>query len=248
MTDTACCASVSGKPPVIGILALGLTPRPDLEEAVLEAVPGAQLRVRGGLDGLEQAELDRLGRKQPRYPLMVRLLDKSSREVDMDELLPCLTRQAKALCEEGAQCVVLMCSGGFPEFALPVPLLRPASLLLSAAGIVATRKRVGIISPIAAQRPAAAAYWGERGYTVRSAFASPFDPQAVRTAADALRAEDVDVIALDCMSFTDESLSIVRSRVSVPVLLPMRLVQSFFRALYYSSDQGAAYGSHSDRA
>ncbi|MDR1662572.1 MAG: AroM family protein, partial [Azoarcus sp.] len=107
-----------GKPPVIGILSLGLTPRPDLEEAVDRAVPGARLRVRGGLDGLAQAELDALGRGKPSYPLMVRLADRSSREVDMHELLPHLTRQGETLCRDGAQCIVLACSGGFPEFRL----------------------------------------------------------------------------------------------------------------------------------
>jgi protein AroM len=220
------------KPPVIGILSLGLTPRPDLEEAVRQSAPGAKLCVRGGLDGLERAELDALGRGKPRYPLMVRLLDKSSREVDMHELLPHLIRQAETLCAEGAQCVVLMCSGGFPEFSLPVPVVRPVSLLLAASGVVAMRKRVGLVSPIASQQEAAASYWEERGHTIRSAFASPFAPQAVCSAVDKLRAEDVDAIVLDCMSFTEESLELARSRVSVPVLLPMRLVQSFFRALY----------------
>jgi protein AroM len=220
------------KSPVIGILSLGFTPRPDLEEAVSQAAPGAKLRIRGGLDGLGQAELDALGRKKPSYPLMVRLLDQSSREVGMRELLPYLIRQGEALCREGAQCIVLACSGGFPEFSLPVPVIRPVSLLLAASGIVALRKRVGLINPIAAQQAPAAAYWGERGYTLHSAFASPFEPQAVCAAATKLNAEDVDAIVLDCMSFTDESLELVRSRVSVPVLLPMRLVQSFFQALY----------------
>lgn len=221
-----------GKSPVIGILSLGLTPRPDLEEAVSQAVPGAKLRVRGGLDGLGQAELDTLGRGKSSYPLMVRLADKSSREVDMQELLPHLIRQGKTLCKEGVQCIMLACSGGFSEFGLPVPVLRPVSLLLAASGILAMRKQVGLINPIAAQQAPAAAYWRERGYTVRSAFASPFEPQAVHAAATKLDAEDVDVIVLDCMSFTDESLELVRNRVSVPVLLPIRLVQSFFQALY----------------
>jgi hypothetical protein len=105
-------------------------------------------------------------------------------------------------------------------------------LLLAAGGILAMRKRVGLINPIAAQQAPAAAYWGERGFAVRSAFASPFEPQAVLAAAMKLDAEDVDLIVLDCMSFTGETLELIRNHVSIPVLLPMRLVQSFFRALY----------------
>jgi protein AroM len=223
---------VSGIPPVIGILALGLTPRPDLEEVMRQAVPKAKLLIRGGLDGAGQAELDALGRDPPSYPLMVRLADKISREVDMRELLPFLIRQGKALCAEGAQCIVLMCSGGFPEFHLPVPVIRPVSLLLAASEIIALRKQVGIINPIASQQIPAAAYWSRHGYTVRSAFASPFEPDAVHAAAAKLSAEDLDAIVLDCMSFSEERLELVRSLVSVPVLLPMRLIQSFFRVLY----------------
>ncbi|MDR1709053.1 MAG: AroM family protein [Candidatus Accumulibacter sp.] len=221
-----------GAGPVIGVLALGLSPRPDLEEAMLAAVPGARLLVKGGLDGLGPAELEPLGREAPNYPLMVRLRDQSSREADMFELLPHLVRQGEALAREGAERIVLMCSGGFPEFSLPVPVIRPVALLLAFAGLVAPRRRVGLINPIAGQQAPAAAYWKERGYTVASAFASPFDPPAVVAAAETLHAKDVDLIALDCMSFTDETLAEVKRRVPTPVLLPMRLVQAFFRAMY----------------
>jgi protein AroM len=232
MKNIARGATPASVPPVIGVLALGLTPRPDLEEALSGAVPGARLLIKGGLDSLEPAELDGLGRERPGYPLMVRLLDKNSREVDMHELLPHLVRQGETLRREGAQCIVLMCSGGFPDFALAIPVIRPVSLLLAASETLSLRRRVGIVSPIASQQAPAAAYWAARGYLVRSAFASPFEPLSVAAAAEALCAEDVDLIILDCMSFTDEILAEVRSRVSVPVLLPMRLVQAFFRALY----------------
>jgi len=199
---------------------------------VRQAAPHAGQCIRGGLDGLSQRELEAFGKTTPQYPLMVRLADAMTREVDMAELLPHLFRQAQALHADGADCVVLMCSGGFPEFGLSVPVLRPAALLLAASSVLATRGRVGLISPIASQQAPAAAFWTEKGFTPSSAFASPFDPQAVREAAAGLAARQVEVIVLDCMSFTDESLNLVKSCVSVPVLSPMRLVQAFLQALW----------------
>ena len=50
--------------------------------------------------------------------------------------------------------------------------------------------------------------------------------------AKALAENDVDCIMLDCMGFTHESLRLVQEVVSVPVLMPMKLIQMFFQALY----------------
>ena len=224
---------VATQKPVIGVLTLGQTPRPDLIEAVRSIVPGAELFIRGGFDGLSREEIEtfRAG-ANPRYALMVRLASGETMDVDMYDLLPNLTKQAELLAKDGAKQIVLMCSGGFAEFKSPIPVIRPVSLFQAYAGILAVRKRVGILNPIQAQVAPAAAYWQNLGYATFSDFASPFKPDEVRVKAKALAENDVDCIMLDCMGFTHESLRLVQEVVSVPVLMPMKLIQMFFQALY----------------
>lgn len=219
--------------PAIGVLTLGQTPRPDLIEAVQSIVPNAELTIRGGFDGLSRDEIEtfRAG-PNPKYALMVRLTSGETMDVDMYDLLPNLTKQAELLARDGAKQIVLMCSGGFAEFKSPIPVIRPVALFQAYAGILAVRKRVGILNPIQAQVAPASAYWQNLGYTTFSDFASPFKPDEVRAKARAVAAQDVDCLMLDCMGFTDESLRLVREVVSVPVLLPMKLIQVFFQALY----------------
>ena len=225
--------AVTMKKPAIGVLTLGQTPRPDLVEAVQSIVPGAELTIRGGFDGLSMNEIEsyRAG-QNPEYALMVRLANGETMDVDMYDLLPNLTKQAELLAGDGAQQIVLMCSGGFAEFTSPVPVIRPVALFQAYVGVLAVRKRVGILNPIQAQVAAASTYWQKLGYTTFSDHASPFDPDTVRVKAKALGEKDIDCLMLDCMSFTHESLRIVQETVSVPVLLPMKLIQVFFQAIY----------------
>lgn len=219
--------------PVIGILTLGQTPRPDLVAAVRAIVPNAELPIRGGFDGLSMEEIERF-RAGPgaAYSLMVRLANGSTIDVDMYDLLPNLVKQAELLAQAGAGQIVLMCSGGFAEFESPVPVIRPVSLFQAYAGILSVRKRIGIVNPIQAQMASAAAYWQELGYTVCSDFASPFKLDEVQKAVSELEKNDVDLIMLDCMGFTHEALDAARQCVTTPVLLPVKLLQTFFAALY----------------
>ncbi|MCC8194140.1 MAG: AroM family protein [Deltaproteobacteria bacterium] len=216
---------------IIGLLALGQTPRPDLTASVQGMLPDADLRVRGALDGMPEAEIRRLAGQGAEYPLMVLLADRSSLEVDMQTLFPLLKQRAEALRDEGARRVVLMCSGGFPEFGARLPVLRPVSLLLAFAGIAVPGKRVGIINPIASQQEPAAAYWKARGFDICSAHASPFAPEAVCGAAKELVSRGAEALVLDCMSFSEEVGAVVREAADVPVLVPMRMIRAFFQAV-----------------
>lgn len=219
--------------PTIGILTLGQTPRPDLVAEMQAIVPNAELPIRGGFDGLSREEIETF-RAGPgaAYSLMVRLASGDTIDVDMYDLLPNLVKQAELLVQAGAGQIVLMCSGGFAEFESPVPVVRPVTLFQAYAGILSVRKRIGIVNPIQAQMASAASYWQTLGYTTYSDFASPFKLDEVHKAVKKLEQDDVDLIMLDCMSFTHKALDVARQCVATPVLLPMKLLQTFFAALY----------------
>ena len=215
----------------VGLLSLGQTPRPDLATSVEHFLPGAKILVKGGLDDLSPEDTVTLALDPGTYPLMVLLADRSSLEVDMKRLIPLLAHKVEELYREGADYAVLMCSGGFPAFTANIPVIRPVSLLLAFAETAAPRKRVGIINPIASQQRPAAVHWEQQGFTVHSAFASPFEPEAVCAAAQKLAAQGVECIVLDCMSFTEELRTVVQKNITIPILVPMRMVRTFFQAV-----------------
>ena len=229
---------VTTEKPAIGVLTLGQTPRPDLVRAVQTILPNAAISIRGGLDDLSAGEVASLrAGPNPHYALLVRLANGESMTVDMNGILPNLEKQAELLARDGARQIVLMCSSGFAAFSSPVPVLRPVMLFRMYADILAVRRRVGTLSPIRAQVPAASAYWQNLGYTAFSDFASPSDPEEVCAKANALAENDVDCLLLDCIGFTQENLRQVQETVPMPVLLPMKLVQMFFHALSYSDSK-----------
>lgn len=87
--------------PVIGILTLGQTPRPNLVTEVQTIVPNAERPIRGGLDGLSRKEIE-MFRADAAYSLMVRLACGDTIDVDIYDLLPNLGKQTELLAQAGA--------------------------------------------------------------------------------------------------------------------------------------------------
>ena len=65
--------------PLLGIVTIGQSPRPDLVSAFAAFAPGARVEVRGALDGMATDAIDALARRDTDYPLLVRLTDGSTR-------------------------------------------------------------------------------------------------------------------------------------------------------------------------
>jgi len=72
----------------IGIITLGQTPRPDLEQVFRRHLPDTNLLIRGGLDDVPAAEIDALVGAGGEYPLFVILRDGSQREISLYRLKP----------------------------------------------------------------------------------------------------------------------------------------------------------------
>ncbi len=217
--------------PTLGLVSLGHSPRPDLIQAMQKALPHATILLQGALDGIAKEHLPKYkAHAQSRYALMALAYD-TVVDIDMDALIPNIEQAAQNLTQQGAQHVVLMCSAAFAPFQNERHIIRPISIIQNYTTILASHKRIGIINPIAKQIPAAATYWQDRGFTVFSACASPFEPEAVRREARKLLQKHVDVIILDCMSFTEETHAHIQDCIHIPVLLPMKLMQHFMAAL-----------------
>lgn len=188
--------------PVLGIVTIGQTPRPDLAEAFGAAAPRVEVRLAGALDGLDAAQVTALAVPGP-YPLLVRLADGTSTEIPRDLLVPRVTEAARALVGEGARLVVVACAGEFPVIACGVPVLVPGRVVPAAVRALAAGALVGIVTPNAAQAPFAEAKWRADGFDVVVTHASPAHHGDIVAAAAAMRQAAVALVVLDCMGHDD---------------------------------------------
>ena len=216
--------------PVLGVVSIGQTPRPDLSRAFSDEAPQAEVRVRGALDGVGESELAALTAPGT-YPLLVRLSSSRTIEVPMDRLVPLVALRARELANEGAAVVVVACAGGFPAVPCPVPLLLPGRIVPAVAGALTQSRRIGVITPNRAQVPFAEAKWREDGFEPRVTWASPDDEQELRRAADDLAGAGIDLVVLDCMGHDDECRGTLARLTGLPVIAAQSLVARVAAAL-----------------
>ena len=185
--------------PLLGVVTIGQTPRPDLAGAFAAHAAGARIVVLGALDGLERDEIDRVAATPTACPLLVRLGDGSRREIPLETLHPLVTRRARELAGLGARAVVVACAGDFPDVECDVPVLLPGRILPAMVSAVTRARRIGVVTPIRAQAPAALRKWAADGFDAVVTWASPYVHAEMDAACDRMREPGLALVVLDCM-------------------------------------------------
>lgn len=220
--------------PLLGIVTIGQSPRPDLAHAFAVHAPGATVEVRGALDGLSVGEVERLARIETSYPLLVRCADGSGCAIGLDVLHPLVERAAQEFARDGAQVVAIACAGAFPDIECAVPVVLPGKVVPAVVGAIATTRRVGVVTPIQSQVGAAAQKWRDDGFEPTVTWASPLEHHELANAAAVMRAAAVDLVILDCMghdeSYATEFADRCGRRVITAQSLTARVTGEFLRA------------------
>lgn len=212
-------------------LTIGQAPRPDLSEAVEAHLPvTARVRHAGVLDGLSRSEVEaRFGAVEGRATLLSRLADGRPVTLDAEAVAAGLQVRLDRVEAEGADVVVLLCTGEFPGLrAGRARLVEPDVLVTGYVGTVLRGSRVGFVVPLAEQVDEARQKW--RGVVPEPVFstASPYaddDGTALRAAARAHLDAGADALMLDCMGYgTRHHESLRNAGVTVPVLTPGAVV------------------------
>lgn len=216
--------------PILGIVTLGQTPRPDLAEAFGVEAPHAEIRVAGALDAISPGDLSALhdlGTSRPQdldYPLLVRLATGAHIEVPLARLAPRVTTAARMLAADGAAILVIACAGAFPDVPCPVPVLLPGRIVPAVAGALSRTRRVGIVTPNRAQVPYAERKWRDDHFLPTVTWASPSRDDEMARAADDLRGTDTDLIVIDCMGHGDAARRAMATWTGRPVIAAQSLV------------------------
>lgn len=204
--------------PVLGVVTIGQSPRPDLERVFGSYLPDARVRVVGALDGLDSHEIADLARRATDYPLLVRLFDGSTREIGIEWLHPLVERLTRELADEYARAVVVACAGDFPACRCDVPVVLPGREVPREAARRSTRRRVGVVTPVERQARAAGAKWLADGFHPVVAWASPVKHSEIVQASALMRDADVDLVVLDCMGHDAEYAAEFARRSGKPVM------------------------------
>lgn len=216
-------AHVDASAPLLAIVTIGQSPRPDLVAAFAAHAPGARVEVRGALDDLSADAIDALARTPTDYPLLVRLADGTTREIGRDALHPLVVRAARHCAANGARAVAIACAGDFPDVPCPVPVVLPGRVVPAIARALHAGDRIGVVTPVAGQVPAATAKWRADGFAPIVMAAAPDDDPALDRAGDALRDAGISLAVLDCMGHAEEAARRLAARSGARVLLAQSL-------------------------
>lgn len=207
----------------LGLLTLGQSPRPDGLFADVSAVvgPGVEILEYGALDGLDQAGIAGLAPQGPGPVLVTLLRTGLSVSLDRARFLPHLQTRLHDLDRAGAEGVVLLCTGDFPELRSSCPLVIPHALLYQIArGLLPAGETMGVLMPLSEQLPAMEREFAALGVRVIAASASPYgDEEGMRHGARALHSNGASLVYMDCFGYRASAKQAVKEEALCPVVL-----------------------------
>lgn len=209
----------------IAFLTIGQSPRHDLSGVVERALPpGVEISHLGALDGIDREEIDaRFASRSGQPWLISKLADGTVITLDVEAIGVRLQLCIERLEAQGAEIIVLLCTGEFPGLTTDrATLIEPDAVMCrTVAGLLGTRQ-AGILLPLPEQVDEARAKWSVLGKPPLFAFASPYDGDAAGLICAAREVLDAgaQVLVLDCMGYRPEHKQALRAAgIAQPVLV-----------------------------
>jgi protein AroM len=206
----------------IGAITIGQAPRVDVMPDMEPILQDIDVLQRGALDGMTKEELRAIVPGEGDYVLVTRLCDGSSVQIAEKHILPRIQNHINHLvADEGVEGILMLCTGEFPHFECPVPLLYPQVLLQYFTMAVLGQRTLGVMTPAAEQIPQSLKRWHENGAEkVLVNTASPYDSfDLVVEKAVELKAAGAQLLVMDCIGYTQAMKEAIRSKTQLPVIL-----------------------------
>ncbi len=216
------------------MITIGQSPRVDIvPEMRVILGPDMEIIEAGALDGLSLGEVKTFYPKKGDYILCTRMANGTEVVVARKFILPRVQRCIDLLTQKGAEMLLFLCTGKFPEFKSKRLFLESQKILdhflLALHG---EQEKIGLIIPLADQiRQAKNKYRRLKGRMIIQA-ASPYATQdEMRLAAEALKKADPHVIVMHCMGYTLEMKQKVIEITGKPTVLARSLVARMLKEL-----------------
>lgn len=210
---------------VLGMVTIGQSPRDDMLPQMLPYLPSdLGIRQVGALDGLTHEQILGLAPGPHGYVLHTRLRDGSAVTVGREAILPRVQACIERLERDGANPVLLLCTGEFPELRSGGLLIEPDWLLVNAIRGLRVR-RIGVFVPLSSQIDSLTEKWGSLDAVASFVAASPYTGQdEVACAARKLQGQSLDLLIMDCMGYTQVHKQLTRQITGLSVILASSMV------------------------
>jgi protein AroM len=220
-------------PNTLGIITVGQAPRDDIASLFAAHAPaGTKVILRGALDGLPDAEVDRLKPENGADTLYTRLRGGRDVKISKKAVIARSPQTLAKLRDDGCDVLVYACTGDFPSMQGDEGVLFPSRVLNGLATGLLPRGRLGLLIPLAEQAEKLGSKWARPGLeVVAEALAPSAGAGEAEAAARRLAARKPDLVAMDCMSYTPTTKEWVKGPLGVPALLAITATGRVLREL-----------------
>jgi len=211
----------------IGAITVGQSPRTDVTADIMCIFDGkAELCEKGGLDGLTKEEIQEFKPEEGDYVLVSRLNDGSSVTFAERFILPRLQTAIHELEAEGAELIMMFCTGKFPDtLKSSVPLIYPCDILDRMVPLFSPNSSIIVVTPSSQQLKQSLDKWSQIVTEVKVISASPYrEWEEVLEAAGQIKGLKGDVIVLDCIGYSQEMKKMFARETNKLVILPRTLL------------------------
>jgi len=210
----------------MGVLYIGQSPRPENMKELQRIIGGqTQIFEAGSLDGLSLSEIEALPPSGSNDTLYTKL--PSGKEVVISKKE--VTRRAQAHLDEfekqGLDVILVFCTGAFHGLRTSGRVVFPSAVLEGYLPAVLPEGRLGVFTPLPSQVEQTTLKWQRPNWelTVVPLIPSATGDDVIGPAAEQMVRAKLDLIALDCMGYTQEMKERIRTRTGIRTVLAVSL-------------------------
>ncbi|MFP9229758.1 hypothetical protein A0E43_13440 [Pectobacterium cacticida] len=213
----------------LGTLTIGQAPRADITPILAAHLPASVECIHAGLlDGLSTAQIaQRFAPQGDEAILTSRLLDGSAVILGKGAVRHGVQQKLNQLEQQGCGIILLLCTGEFDGLQCQQAwLIEPDRIVPPVIATLLGKRRPGILVPLVEQMRSEGHKWQAMTTAPVYAAVSPYNgsESELVAAAQALKAQQAEVIIMDCMGYTERHRDVVRRSVGLPVLLSNALI------------------------
>ncbi len=180
----------------------------------------------GALDHLTNEEIRKHRPVDGDQTLISRLANGDEIKISKRTLTPLIQDKIYQLESQNVSAIILVCTGSFPSFHHQKPILYPDKIVYKVVEGLLKQNKLGVIVPLPDQVEDMALKWNSKAFITKCVYANPYknNTESFVSASKKLAEEDVDLIVLDCMGYTESQKEIVKVHVNCPVILSKTII------------------------
>lgn len=193
----------------LGILVVGQSPRTDVEEIFRRALGSTEIDLCGCLDGMSRSEIAACAPEPGENTLFTRLPSGDGVRLSKAKVTEHGLAQLQSLAASGADATVVLCTGDFPSWERK-GVIFASVIFRHVVQALLSNGRLGVVTPLESQVPQMTSRWTAMGYETMVIALSPNAPiEDADRVGRAYAGWAPDLIALDCVSYTQQTKAAV---------------------------------------